>query len=111
MKRLMIVLAVIVLLIITGGLTAQMSSQGGTLSIPGTVRVSSNPDASALDMAPWKAEQLFLFVGFILFNLIGMGLTITVVVWLINWQVRKVKAAGKTSTTAVTSTTPAAEES
>lgn len=105
MKRLAIVLAVILLLIITGGLTSQMVSQGGTLSIPGTVRVTSNPDASALDMAPWKAEQLFLAVGFIIFNLVGMGVTIAAIFWFLNWQVRKVKAASKASSTAIASTT------
>ena len=98
MKRLMIVVAIIVVLVVTGGLTSQIASQGGSLSIPGVIRQTNNPDASALDMAPWKAEQLFLAVGFILFNLVGIAITITLIIWFLNWQVRKVKAAGKATT-------------
>lgn len=100
MKRLMIVVAVVVVLIIGGGLTAQIASNGNQLSIPGLIRQTNNPDASALDMAPWKAEQIFLFVGFILFNLIGMAVTIMAIVWFLNWQVKIVNAQ-KTSASAV----------
>ena len=102
MKRLIIVLAVIMLLIVTGGLTSQIASQGGSVSIPGVIRQSSNPDASALDMTTWKAEQLFLAVGFILFNLVGMAVTIMLVVWFLNWQVKKSGAQGKKVSTEAT---------
>ena len=57
MKRLLIVVVVIVILIIGGGLTAQIASNGNQLAIPGLSRQTNNPDASALDMAPWKAER------------------------------------------------------
>jgi hypothetical protein len=89
-KRLLIVVVVIVILIIGGGLTAQIASNGNQLAIPGLIRQTNNPDASALDMAPWKAEQLFLFVGFILFNLIGIAVTLMAIFWLLNWQIKKV---------------------
>lgn len=102
MKRLVIVLAVIVLLIVTGGLMSQMASQGGNVAIPGIIRQSTNPDASALDMTSWKAEQLFLAVGFILFNLVGIALTITLIVWFVNWQIKKSNAQGKRTSTEVT---------
>ena len=92
MKRLLIVVVVIVILIIGGGLTAQIASNGNQLAIPGVIRQTNNPDASALDMAPWKAEQLFLFVGFIIFNLVGIGVTLLAVFWFLNWQIKKVKA-------------------
>jgi hypothetical protein len=107
-KRLMIVMAVIVVLIVTGGLTSQIASQGGNVSIPGVVRQTSNPDASALDMTTWKAEQMFLAVGFILFNLVGMALTITLVIWFVSHQVKKVGAEGKRTST---ESTPAQLES
>ncbi|MEZ4667400.1 MAG: hypothetical protein R3E39_05710 [Anaerolineae bacterium] len=97
MKRLMIVFAVVIILIITGGLTAQIASNGNQLAIPGIVRQTTDPNASALDMAPWKAEQMFLFVGFILFNLVGMAVTIMAIIWFLNWQIKKVNA--KTSQT------------
>ncbi len=92
MKRLGIIFAVVLILIITGGLTAQIASSGGELRLPGLVRQTNNPDASALDMAPWKAEQLFLLVGFLLFNLVGIAITLLLVMWFLNWQVKKAKA-------------------
>jgi hypothetical protein len=102
-KRLLIVVVVIVILIVGGGLTAQIASHGNQLAIPGLVRQAGNPDASALDMAPWKAEQLFLFVGFILFNLIGMGVTLMAVFWFLNREVKSV--SGKKSSAIQTTVT------
>lgn len=103
MKRLIIVFAVIIVLIIGGGLTSQLVSSEGSI-IPGLVRQTSNPDGSAMDMVPWKAEQLFLFVGFIVFNLVGIAATLAVIMWFLNWQVKSVGQAGNTSkeTTPVT---------
>lgn len=109
MKRLLIVVVVIVILIIGGGLTSQIASNGNQLAIPGVIRQTNNPDASALDMAPWKAEQLFLFVGFILFNLIGIAVTLMALFWFLNWQVKSV--AAKKSPTAIQTTAAKAEES
>jgi hypothetical protein len=91
-KRLLIVVVVIVILIVGGGLTAQIASNGNQLAIPGLIRQTSNPDASALNMAPWKAEQLFLFVGFVIFNLVGIGITLMAIFWFLNWQVKSVSA-------------------
>lgn len=97
MKKFAIVVGVVLLLVIGGGLTAQVASQDGSLHIPGTIRASANPDASALDMTAWKAEQLFLAVGFILVNLVGAALTLTLVMWFLNRQIKSVGAAGKPS--------------
>lgn len=97
MKRLIIVFAVIIILIIGGGLTSQMASSDGSV-IPGLIKQTSNPDASALDMVPWKAEQLFLFVGFIIFNLVGIAVTLAVIMWFLNWQVKTVSQTRKAST-------------
>ncbi len=104
MKRLLIVVAVIVILIISGGLTSQIASSGNQLNIPGLIRQTNNPDASALDMAPWKAEQLFLFVGFVIFNLVGMAVTIMAIFWFLNWQIKSVNAKKANAPSAVVST-------
>jgi hypothetical protein len=85
-----LVMVVVVLLIITGGLTAQVASNGGNLSLP-IIRTTDNPDASVFLMQPWKAEQLFLFVGFVLFNLIGIALTLALIFWWLNREVRRAK--------------------
>jgi hypothetical protein len=99
MKRLAIVFAIIVILVVSGGLTAQIASNGNQLNIPGIVRQTTDPNASALDMAPWKAEQMFLFVGFILFNLVGIAVTIMAILWFLNWQIKKVKSEGTQTVT------------
>lgn len=107
MKRLMIVFAVILILVISGGLTAQIASNGNQLSIPGIVRQTNDPDASALDMAPWKAEQLFLFVGFVLFNLVGIAVTLAALFWFLNRQIKQVGVKG---TQTISDSTPAKAE-
>lgn len=99
MRRLAILVFVILLLIIGGGLTAQIASQGGTATFPWTIRTTNDPDASVMDMTPWKAEQLFLLIGFILFNLIGAAVTVAVVFWLLHREVKRVKAQDGTITT------------
>jgi hypothetical protein len=98
----MIVLAVVAVLIIGGGLTAQLASTDNATIVPGLVRQTNDPDASALDLTPWKAEQLFLMVGFVLFNLVGIALTIAGLMWFLNWQVKKVGAARTAKTPSVT---------
>ena len=87
-KRLAFAFVIILILIIGGGLTAQIASNDNQLAIPGLVRQTDNPDASALDMTAWKAEQMFLFVCFILFNLVGIAVTITLIIWFLNWQIK-----------------------
>lgn len=91
MKRLGILVAVVLLLLIGGGLTMQLISNGEAGLLP-VLRQTANPDASVADVIPWKAEQFFLAVGFILFNLVGMGVTIALVVWLLDRAIRRSKA-------------------
>jgi hypothetical protein len=42
-------------------------------------------------MLGWKAEQLFILVGFILFNLIGITVTIALVMWYFDRGVRRAR--------------------
>lgn len=91
MKRVGILVAIMLLLIIGGGLSMQLisSSESGLLPV---LRQTANPDSSVADVIPWKAEQFFLAVGFILFNLIGMGVTIAAVFWLLDRAIRRSSA-------------------
>lgn len=102
MRRFAFFMFIILLLIIGGGLTAQIASEGGTFQIPAVIRTTSNPDASVLDMTPWKAEQLFLVIGFVLFNLIGAAVTLAIVFWLLHRQVKRAKAGDKVAPSALT---------
>lgn len=90
MRRLATVVAVVMLLIIGGGLTAELIAGDSINSL--FIRQSSIPDASTMATAPWQAEQLLLFIGFILFNLIGMAVTIMIVMWFLHRGVAKAKA-------------------
>ena len=89
MRRLAIVAGVVIVLVIGGGLTSQIIA-GGQHSL--FITQSSTPDASTLAAAPWQSEQLVLFVGFILFNLIGMGVTIMIVMWFLHWGLKRSEA-------------------
>ena len=90
MKRLGIVIVLLLLLLIGGGLTSLLiANDGGILPV---LQQVSRPDASPTVIQSWKADQLFLLIGFILFNLIGMAVTIAVVLWLLDRGVRRSRA-------------------
>ena len=90
MKRAAFIIGSLLLLIIGGGLTAQIAQQGGRDAIPVFVIQTDNPDASVFESVPWKAEQLLLLIGFLLFNLVGIGVTIALIMWFLNRQVKSV---------------------
>lgn len=90
MRRLAFLIVALFILIAGGGLTMQLVSGGGSL-LPVLQQVSA-PDASPTTVLPWKAEQFFLMVGFILFNLVGIGATLAVLFWLLDRGLRRSKA-------------------
>lgn len=102
MKRLIIFGVVILVIIIGGGLTMQIAGSGSESVIPGVYRYTNSPEASVLDVTSWQAQQMFLFIGFVLFNLIGIGLTLALVMWFLDRQVRQVKAEAGQTTEAAT---------
>jgi Na+/melibiose symporter-like transporter len=91
MRRLVILAGLLLLLVIGGGLTAQLIANQGSTLLP-VLTQTQNPDASRVVLLPWKAEQFFLLIGFILFNLIGIALTLAVIVWFIDRMIRRGKA-------------------
>jgi hypothetical protein len=95
-KVLAFIAGAVLVLIIGGGLTVQILAGGGNSLF---IQQTTSPDASTLSAAPWQAEQLVIFIGFILFNLIGMGATIALVIWLLHRGVKQAQA----TETAVTS--------
>lgn len=87
MRRLAIFAGFMLLLVIGGGLTALLiNGAGGVLPF---LTQTANPDASRTMVVPWKAEQFFLLVGFLLFNLVGIAGTLAVVVWLIDRGIKR----------------------
>ncbi|MBL8132101.1 MAG: hypothetical protein JNL42_09615 [Anaerolineae bacterium] len=95
MRRLLILIGLVLLLLIGGGLTALLNASGGQV-LPILQQVSA-VDASPTTMLPWKANQFILMIGFILFNLVGMAVTIGIVLWFIDRGVRKTRAEAAAS--------------
>jgi hypothetical protein len=91
------IVVMIVLMLIGGGLTAQLQSGTGDGAIPFVIRQSNDPEASAIDAAPWQVEQLVLFIGFVLSSLIGLGGGIALLLWFLDKSVRQAKAAPTTA--------------
>ncbi len=114
MKRFIIFIAIIVVLLAGGGLTAFLSSNGGNL-LPIMHQVGS-PDANPTVMMPWKANQFFILIAFALFNLVGMAVTIGIVLWLIDFGIKRTKisaaeAKAMAAAAAAQNQTPATEDS
>jgi hypothetical protein len=100
-RTLIAIVVILVILIIGGGMTSMLiGSNGGVLPILTTTTV---PDASPTIVLPWKAEQFFLLVGFIVFNLVGIAVTLAVIFWAIDRGLRRNRASA-TNTPATTGT-------
>jgi len=85
-RRGVLILGFLLAITIAGGvLTADVA-----FSVP-TITQTTNPDASAFAASESQAIQFLALVGFILFNVVGAGLTIAGVFWLLNWQVTVAK--------------------
>ena len=105
-RTLITIVVLLLILIIGGGLTSMLiANQGDVLPILTTTNV---PDASPTVVLPWKAEQVFLLVGFILFNLIGIAATLALIFWLVDRGLRRSQTSGASAN--ATSTVARAEE-
>lgn len=107
MRRFSILVGLVLLLLIGGGLTAYLTNSGGDV-LPILQQVGA-PDASPTTMLPWKANQFIILIGFILFNLVGMAVTIAIVLWFIDRGVKKsqVESVQQATTDNATGKSPA----
>ncbi len=99
MRRLFFFLIILVILIIGGGLTAMIaSSANGAADFLPILTITADPNASSAIMQPWKAEQMFLFLGFVVTSLVGMAVLIAVIFWLLDRSMQNtaLKEAGVT---------------
>ena len=117
MRRLVILAILIGVLIVGGGITAQLASNSGGVPLP-ILKQTNNPDGSPETMTSWKAEQLVLVIMFILFSpfppgLIPMAIGITVLMIILDWGVKSSKKSKGTSPglTTVPSEQPTSVES
>jgi hypothetical protein len=101
-RKLGILIGLMAVTVICGAISAGLLNAplGGLL-----IRQTANPDASPFTATPVQAFQLIAWIGFILVNMIGMGLTIAAFFWLMNRAlagVRRNAPAAPATTDAVT---------
>jgi len=91
-KRLFVIFVILAILGAGGGLTAALISSGGTPDFLPFLKQVSSPEGSVLMVTPSQAQALVIFIGFILFNVIGIAVTLGVVFWLLHRGVKSVEA-------------------
>lgn len=93
MKRFGLVIGLLLLLLVGGGLTSLLIANEGGGVLP-VLQIVGSPEASSTVMTQWKANQLFALIGFLLFNLVGIAVTLAIILWLLDRGVRRAKAEG-----------------
>lgn len=78
-----ILITVLMVLAGSGFITTVLTGNDISEVLPFLVQ-SSDPEANAMAAEPWQAEQIFILIGFILFNLIGIGATIALIMWFLH---------------------------
>lgn len=93
MKNLSILVVILILLILGGGLTAQLVANGGDMGklLPVLHQVS-HPEASTVSVVPTQAYQFVLLAGFVLINVVGIAVTLSVIFWFLDRGVKIVEA-------------------
>ncbi|GAB4323373.1 MAG: hypothetical protein Kow00117_11890 [Phototrophicales bacterium] len=85
------ILAFCLMILAAGGVLTVIDQAGGVGNLLPTLQQTADPAASTMAVEPWQAEQLFLLLGFIVFNMIGIAATIAFVMFVLHRNVRAVK--------------------
>jgi hypothetical protein len=85
MKRLGVLAGIFIVLLAGGAITSNL------LSSDLAVMQTMNPNGNVLTATPNQAAAFIVVVGFIIVNVVGAGLTLALVFWLLNRQVTVVK--------------------
>lgn len=94
MKTFVFILILLAVLVGGGLITAQLASIDGIQNMPAARIQTSDPEASVFVATNWQAQQFFLMIGFILINLVGIGVTLAAIFWFLSRQVASVKETG-----------------
>lgn len=94
MKKLITLAVLLVILVAGAGLTTQLISNDGGGLLP-VLQIVGSPEASTSAVLPWKAEQLFLLIGFIVTSLIGFALVLAALFWFLDRGMRQARAQGR----------------
>jgi len=84
-------LIVVVAVLIFGGFLSYTISQQGSAAVPGVLIQTNNPEASVTAVTPDKGAIFFLFTAIALGSVVGMGVTIALIFWLLSKGVTKVR--------------------
>lgn len=90
MRTFRIFFGLLVVLVVGGAFTLLVTNGGSLLPV---VVQTSNPSASTAQVENWQAEQLFLLAGFLITNVLGIGLTIAALMWFLNRGVKQAEAS------------------
>jgi len=85
MKALGIVAFVFVILLAGGAITSNL------LSSDLAIQQTTDPSGDFLTATPDQAVAFILVTGFIIFNVLGAGITLMILFWLLNRQVTAVR--------------------
>ena len=85
MKALATVALVLVILLAGGAITSNL------LSSDLAIQQTTDPSGDFLTATPDQAVAFILVTGFIIFNVIGAGLTLLILFWVLNHQVTAVR--------------------
>ncbi len=90
-RRLLIFISLLVLLVAGGALTSYIAAEGAGSIIP-VLETTNRAEGSFNQFGAGQGWQLFIVIGFILFNLVGAGLTGAAIFWFLNREVQRAKA-------------------
>jgi hypothetical protein len=90
-----LLLIVIVILLIAGGYISYAISKQGAAAIPGTLVQTDNPNANVLAVTPTKGAEFIIFVVVVLGLLVGTGVVLALIFWLLNRQVAIARTTDK----------------
>lgn len=93
MRTKVTILVFILILLSAGGGATLLFNDVTPESLPGALVKTSDPEASVFRAEPWQAQQFVWMVGFILFNMFGIGVTLAVIMWLLNRGVANARGA------------------
>ncbi len=85
MKALGAIIVILVVLLAGGAITSNL------LSSDLAIQQTTDPSGDFLTATPDQAVAFILVTGFIIFNVLGAGLTLMIVFWLLNRQVTAVR--------------------
>lgn len=92
MKRLGIFVVIAILLIGGGALSTLIPPGTAPEVLPGAIITTTDPEASVFHATPGQTQWLVILIGFIVFNMVGMAVTLAIVMWFLNRGISFAKA-------------------